>query len=132
MKFTSIQMKKGAELKNTKLTIEGYEELNEEYKDFCQFFFFLENLLIMKQGNSNCSNLKIDESIMNKIYPYLQSNKPKITYGAYVARYFYQNEMYLESKSTIKNIKQILEEEINGIKEETDNIEVRLNNLFSK
>lgn len=125
-------MKNSEEQKNTKLTIEEYEELNEEYKDFCQFFFFLENLLIMKQGNNKSNNLKIDESIMNKIYPYLKTNKPKITYGAYLARYFYQNQMYLESKSTIQNIKPILEEEINGIKEETDNIEIRLNSLFSK
>ena len=105
---------------------------NPEIIELIQLCKFLENIHDMKQLMQSGTEVNIDFSLMNEIYPELQSNKEKIRYGYFVSNFYYQKGKYKDCWSSIRTIKDVLEEEKEKLKQENDNLEIEMINLLAK
>lgn len=130
--FREKILEQGGEGKNTK-NIGNLTSQNPEMVDLIKLCKFLENINEMKKMlQFSMSEIEINYSLMNEIYPELQSNQEKIKYGHFVSTFYYQKGKYQDCWSSIKNIKKILEEEVDKTREEKDNLELEIMNLLSK
>ena len=103
-----------------------------EMVELIQLCKFLENILDMKQLMQSSNEVNIDFSLMNEIYPELQSNKEKIRYGYFVSNFYYQKGKFKDCWNSIRTIKDVLEEEKEKLRQENDNLEIEMINLLAK
>lgn len=124
--------------KNFESDVNDEEESNvitsdtPEMIELIQLCKFLENILAMKQLMQSSNEVNIDFSLMNEIYPELQSNKEKIRYGYFVSNFYYQKGKYKDCWNSIRTIKDVLEEEKEKLRQENDNLEIEMINLLAK
>ena len=103
-----------------------------EMVELIQLCKFLENILDMKQLMQSSNEVNIDFSLMNEIYPELQSNKEKIRYGYFVSNFYYQKGKFKDCWNSIRTIKDVLEEEKEKLRQENNNLEIEMINLLAK
>ena len=103
-----------------------------EMVELIQLCKFLENILDMKQLMQSSNEVNIDFSLMNEIYPELQSNKEKIRYGYFVSNFYYKKGKFKDCWNSIRTIKDVLEEEKEKLRQENDNLEIEMINLLAK